>query len=158
MEQVSWDDIQVFLRRLNASGRQYRLPSEAEWEYAARGGQQSQGYEYAGSDDLDAVAWYGELILLGGKTRRVGQKQSNELGLYDMSGNVSEWVQDCFHESYADAPSDGRAWESGDCSHRVQRGGSLDTFLPLLRSAARLGSTTDNRLEDLGFRLARSLP
>ena len=160
VERVSWDDIQVFLQRLNASGGQYRLPSEAEWEYAARGGQQSQGYEYAGSDDPDAVAWYGENG--GFKTHPVGQKQSNELGLYDMSGNVEEWVQDCWNNSYAGAPSDGQAWEQGEfCSGRswrVYRGGA---YISSRRLASRDGNASDFRYKNLGllgFRLARSLP
>ena len=121
--QVSWNDIQAFLRKLNVGGGRYRLPSEAEWEYAAQGGQQSRGYQYAGSDNPNAVAWYDENG--GGSTHPVGQKQANELGVYDLSGNVREWVQDCWNESYAGAPSDGRAWERGDCSRRVTRGGSV---------------------------------
>ena len=157
VEQVSWDDIQVFLQRLNASGGQYRLPSEAEWEYAAGGGQKSQGYKYAGSDDPAAAAWYRMgSTSSGGKTHPVGQKQSNELGLYDMSGNVWEWVQDCWNDSYAGAPSDGRAWEQGSCSFRVLRGGSWIDTPRGLRSTVRSFSNHWGHL--IGFRLARSLP
>ena len=156
VERVSWNDVQVFLQKLSAGGGRYRLPSEAEWEYAARGGSQSRGYEYAGSNILGAVAWYGENS--EERTHRVGQKQANELGLYDMSGNVTERVQDCWNGSYAGAPSDGRAWEGGDCDSRVLRGGSWVGKPWNLRSANRNRSTADNRVINVGFRIARSLP
>ncbi len=156
VEQVSWDDMQRFLRKLNAGGGRYRLPSEAEWEYAARGGQRSQGYKYAGSNSPDAVAWYGENS--GIKTHPVGQKQANELGLYDLSGNVYERVQDCWNENYRGVPSDGRACERGDCSRRVLRGGSWNHYPRLLRSAFRFRYTAVNRYYNVGFRIARSLP
>ena len=156
VEQVSWDDVQAFLRKLNAGGGRYRLPSEAEWEYAARGGQQSLGYKYAGSNSPGAVGWYGENC--GDETHPVGQKQANELGLYDLSGNVWEWVQDCWNRNYTGAPSDGRAWESGQCRRRVQRGGSWNHFPRNLRSARRDRVSADFRSFYDGFRLARSLP
>ena len=156
VEQVSWDDVQEFLRTLNTRGGRYRLPSEAEWEYAARGGQQSRGYQYAGSDSVGAVGWYADNS--GGSTHPVGQRQANELGLYDMSGNVWEWVQDCWNESYAGAPSDGRAWEREDCSRRVLRGGSWYIRPRFLRSAYRIGNPSDTRGNYYGFRIARSLP
>jgi len=156
VREVSWDDTQAFLQKLNAGGGQYRLPSEAEWEYAARGGPQSQGYRYAGSDNPDAVAWH-----RGNSKEKlyaVGQKQANEMGLYDMSGNVWEWVQDCYHENYAGAPTDGRARESGDCGRRVLRGGSWNYGPRYLRSAARYWYPAVNRYFIFGFRIARSLP
>ena len=156
VEQVSWDDVQKFLQKLNAGGERYRLPSEAEWEYAARGGQRSRGYEYAGSNSPNTVAWYKENS--GGKIHRVGQKQTNELGLYDLSGNVWEWVADCWNDSYRGAPTDGKAWTSGDCSRRVQRGGSYYGGPSLLRSADRYGFTTGIQNSGNGFRIARSLP
>ena len=156
VERVSWNDVQTFLQKLNAGGGRYRLPSGAEWEYAARGGQESRGYQYAGSDNLDAVGWYEDNS--GRKTHPVGQKQANELGLYDMSGNVEEWVQDCWNGNYSGTPSDGRAWERGDCGRRVLRGGSWFNRPWYLRSANRDRDTADNRYSDFGFRIARSLP
>ena len=157
VERVSWEDVQAFLQKLNSGGGRYRLPSEAEWEYAARGGAQSQGYAYAGSDNPNGVAWYSENS--GDKTHPVGQKQANEVGVYDMSGNITEWVQDCWNESYVGAPSDGRAWERGACGDRVLRGGSWGGSPRGLRSAYRGRNTVDFRgTGHLGFRLARSLP
>ena len=156
VEAVSWEDAQAFLQKLNVGGGRYRLPSEAEWEYAARGGQRSRGYRYAGSDSPDAVAWHGANS--GDKTHPVGQKQANELGLYDLSGNVYEWVQDCSNNNYHGAPSDGGAWESGDCRRRVFRGGSWLMKPIHLRSAERERDSSDYRFEIIGFRLARSLP
>ena len=156
VESVSWDDVQMFLKKLNElTGEEYRLPTEAEWEYAARGGQRSRGYQYAGSETLDVVAWYDATS--GGKTHPVGQKEPNELGLYDMSGNVLEWTQDCWNDNYRGAPSDGRAWESGNCEQRVLRGGSWYDSPRFLRSALRFGGTAGNRDNSYGFRLARTL-
>ena len=157
VEQVSWDDAQTFLAKLNAlTGQQYRLPTEAEWEYAARGGQQSHGYQYAGSNNPDSVAWHRNNS--GDRTHPVGQKQPNELGLCDMSGNVFEWMQDCWNGNYRGAPGDGRAWERGGCSRRVVRGGSW-YYGPLLqpRLAFRYGDPPDTQTLNLGFRLARTL-
>ena len=155
VETVSWDDVQAFLRRLNAEGARYRLPSEAEWEYAARGGQLSEGYRYAGSGNWAEVAWYHENS--GNGTQPVGRKRANELGLFDMSGNVREWTRDCWHGSYDGAPGDGRAREEGDCGRRVIRGGSWSGKRSHVRSASRFWYTTSFRNNNLGFRVARTI-
>ena len=156
VEEVSWDEVQIFFRKLNElSGARYRLPSEAEWEYAARGGRQSQGYQYVGSDDADAVGWHEDNS--EGRTHPVGQKRANELGLYDMGGNVWEWVQDCRNDNYRGAPADGRAWERGDCSRRVVRGGSWNGGPRSVRSALRIRFSSGYRNLNLGFRIARTL-
>lgn len=141
VENVSWDDIQIFLQKLNArTGKQYRLPTGPEWEYACYGGSQS---EYCGGGNLDAVGWYGENS--GGTPHPVGQKQANGYGLYDMSGNVYEWMQDCMG--------------SGTCSFRNQRGGSWRS----VAYGARADYTMDfqghgDRRDLIGFRVARTLP
>ena len=155
VETVGWDDVQAFLRRLNAEGAQYRLPSEAEWEYAARGGQPSEGHPYAGSGNLGDVAWYYENS--GSRTQPVGSRQANELGLFDMSGNAREWVQDCWHGSYDGAPDDGRAREEGDCGRRVIRGGSWSGKPGDVRAANRFWYTTTFHNNNLGFRVARTI-
>ena len=157
VEGVSWDDIQGFLVQLSArTGKRYRLPTEAEWEYAARGGRQSQGSRYAGGNDVGSVGWYGDNS--GDRTHPVGEKRANELGLHDMSGNVWEWVQDCWNKKYDGAPRDGGAWERGDCSQRVVRGGSWYYYFPrFLRAANRNRYSTGIRNYFLGFRIARTL-
>ena len=157
VENVSWEDIQTFLKKLNnLTGERYRLPTEAEWEYAARGGQQSRGYQYAGSNEPGSVAWYRKNS--GDRLHPVGEKQPNELGLYDMSGNVFEWVEDCWNESYSGAPSDGRAWQRGKCDQRVVRGGSWSDATWTLRSAYRNWIGSGYRGIDVGFRVARTCP
>ena len=157
VENVSWDDIQEFLVKLNKkTGDTYRLPTEAEWEYAARGGSLSEGYKYSGSNSEDEVSWhYGNS---GKKTHPVGQKRPNELGLYDMTGNVWEWCADDWHDSYTGAPSTGQVWiDSPRVEERVNRGGSWDTRSPqYLRLATRNQNMSSNRASGLGFRLALS--
>ena len=155
VETVGWDDVQVFLRKLNADGERYRLPSEAEWEYAARGGPLGKGHQYAGSGNRAEVAWYHENS--GNGTQPVGRKRANELGLFDMSGNVREWTRDCWHASYDGAPDDGRPWEEGDCSRRMIRGGSWYGKPSYVRSANRFWYGTDFRNNNLGFRVARAV-
>lgn len=122
VEQVSWEDCQTFIRKLNQlTGRNFRLPTEAEWEYAARGGRSSRGYKYAGTTSyLDGYAWYTENS--GNTTHPVGQKNANELGLYDMSGNVNEWCADWYGDNTSSAQTNPQGPSSG--SDRVFRGGS----------------------------------
>jgi sulfatase modifying factor 1 len=147
VEQVNWKKVQRFITRLNRkTGKKYRLPTEAEWEYAARGGNQSRGYEYSGSDEQGAVAW-GHLNS-GRETHPVGQKQPNELGLYDMSGNVEEWCSDWYgpYSSSSEVNPSGAPRGPG----RVIRGGSWDyTFGVANRWEAFQGFDWD----EVGFRL-----
>lgn len=148
---VSWHDAQDFIKWLNkADGGGWRLPSEAEWEYACKGGTTSR---YCGGDNPGALAWYDRN---GGERQRpVGGKQSNAFGLYDMSGNVWEWVEDCMHDSYRGAPTDGKVWGGGDCGRHVLRGGSWINIPYHLRAANR---NYGNRDYDFGFRVARTRP
>ncbi len=160
VEGISWEDVQQFLKQLNAlTGKRYRLPTEAEWEYAARGGLESRGHLYSGSNNPDEVAWYNDNYKKDntfGKektTRPVGQKQPNELGLYDMTGNVREWVEDDYHRSYSGAPKDARAWVGKPRSEfRVTRGGSWSNVSSGCRIAAR--SLEAGRSSNVGVRLA----
>jgi formylglycine-generating enzyme required for sulfatase activity len=158
VEQVSWNDAQEFIDKLNLkTAKKYRLPSEAEWEYACRAGGE---HIYCGSDNLDSVGWYGASTNQPGnarKTNPVGLKQANAFGLYDMSGNVWEWVEDSYHDNYIGAPTDGSAW-SGDGATRVLRGGSWGFGFQEARSALRGRNVPTNRNSpDLGFRLAKTL-
>ncbi|MCB0530730.1 MAG: formylglycine-generating enzyme family protein [Lewinellaceae bacterium] len=152
VENVSWNDAQDFLKKLNAkTGRKYRLPTEAEWEYAARGGNKSKGYKYAGSNSLDEVGWHRGNA--GGKTNPAGQKKANELGLYDMSGNVFEWCNDWYVEAYpAAAQTDPPEPASG--THRVFRGGAWRFDSGNCRVADRVRGISYG-YEYLGFRVAQ---
>ena len=144
VEKVSWNDCQTFCERLSdLTGRSFRLPTEAEWEYAARGGNRSRGYKYSGSNDIGSVAWYNGNS--NSKTHPVASKQSNELGLYDMSGNVWEWTSDLWCSSYN--------VERGG-SNRVVRGGGWGSDVRYCRSANRGNNSPDGRLNSLGLRLA----
>lgn len=152
VEQISWNDCQEFITKLNAAtGQTFRLPTEAEWEYAARGGNNSQGYKYSGSNTAGDVAWYGDNS--NSKTHEVGTKQGNELGLYDMSGNVFEWCQDW----YGDYPSSAQFNPAGPASgsNRTFRGGSWRHHAVYCRSSNRDSINPSYRDSDLGFRLAK---
>ena len=155
---VSWDDAQTYVAWLSEqSGRTYRLLSEAEWEYVARAGSSSQ-YSWGSSIGTDRANCDG----CGSRwddrqTAPVGSFQANAFGLHDMHGNVIEWVEDCWNDSYVGAPTDGGAWETGNCSARVLRGGSWYSTLDSLRSAYRWRATPVSRDDILGFRVARTL-
>ena len=153
VEKVSWDDVQDFIRKLNRrSGLQYRLPTEAEWEYACRSGGRAQ--TYCGGNSIGSVAWYGDNS--SGKTHPAGQKQANSLGLHDMSGNVWEWVSDWNDgDYYQQSPKNDPKGPSGG-SKRVRRGGSWDFRASFARSAFRYYVSPGHRSINLGFRLART--
>lgn len=128
------------------------IPSEAEWEYACRAG---SNHKYCGGDDSRAVGWYFDNA--GGRPHDVGQKRLNAFGLFDMSGNVEEWLQDCWHENYRGAPTDGSAWVAGNCEYRVVRGGDWRVGDWYLRAAARTYNLPSHQISAvLGFRLART--
>ncbi len=150
VEQVCWYDCKTFITKLNAlTGKNFRLPTEAEWEYAARGGNKSKGYKYAGSNNIDDVAWYTSNS--EGKTHAVGTKQPNELGLYDMSGNVYEWCSDWWGDYSSSSQTNPTGASSGDC--RVNRGGSWQEDAEYCRVSFRYYDDLDERNEALGLRL-----
>jgi len=170
---VSWRDAQAYVAWLNGKvgagasaavrgGGPYRLPSEAEWEYAARAGSKT-------------ARWWGETIGTGNancngcgsrwdnvQLSPVGSFAANPFGLYDMLGDVWQWTADCWNESYVGAPADGSAWTGGDCTKRVRRGGSWSNLPEFVRSAARAGENAQDRSYDYasytGFRVAKTLP
>ncbi|MDR1169683.1 MAG: SUMF1/EgtB/PvdO family nonheme iron enzyme [Prevotellaceae bacterium] len=153
VEKVSWNEVQIFIERLNdATGKQYRLPTEAEWEYAARGGNKSKGYKYSGSNLVEDVAWM--VTNSGDVTNPVGTKPANELGIYDMSGNVWEWCSD-WKGIYPASAQNNPAGVSSSSSH-VRRGGSWNNAANSCRVANRPGYSPGNSDGDLGFRLACS--
>ena len=152
VENVSWDDCQEFISKLNSvTGKAFRLPTEAEWEYAARGGKKSRGYQYSGSNNISDVAWYTDNS--GSKTHAVGSKQENELGIYDMSGNVWEWCQDWYGTYSSSSQVNPTGAASG--SRRVFRGGSWRITAWYCRSSCRDILTPDYRYA-LGLRLVLS--
>ena len=150
VEQVSWDDCQTFIRKLNnLTGQNFRLPTEAEWEYAARGGR-SGGTKYAGSDNLDNVAWYDGNS--GSSTHDVATKSPNSLGIYDMSGNVWEWCQDWYGKYSSSSQTNPQGPSKG--SNRVYRGGSWGCYARLCRVSYRDCISPVSRGNYLGLRLA----
>ncbi|MBR6180500.1 MAG: SUMF1/EgtB/PvdO family nonheme iron enzyme [Prevotella sp.] len=169
VEEVSWNDCQTFIKKLNSmTGKTFRLPTEAEWEYAAKGGNKSRHYKYSGSNNLDDVAWYwensGDNRLSGEwdynkiidnhcKTHRVKTKSPNELGLYDMSGNVYEWCSDYWYSGYSSsAQTNPKGPASG--TNRVNRGCSWDSSARCGRVSDRNFHTSGSALSNLGLRLA----
>ena len=159
---VSWEDAQSYVSWLSRqTGEEYRLPTEAEWEYAARAGTTTKyswgneiGVNRANCRPTEEYGTCGDRFEY---TAPVGSFAANPWGLYDMHGNVCEWVQDCWNDSYAGAPMDGSAWLSGDCSRRVVRGGSWNYDPGNLRAAIRGRVTPGVRYNDCGFRVARTL-
>lgn len=152
VENVSYNDCKQFIEKLNVmTGQDFRLPTEAEWEFAARGGNQSHGYKYSGSNYLDDVAWFAGNS--GGETNTVATKRPNELGIYDMSGNVSEWCRDSYAK-YTSRPQTNPRGGSG--SNRVGRGGSWIVGARGCRVSFRYGISPDYRNDDLGLRLVLS--
>ena len=153
VEWVSWDNCQEFISKLNRmTGRTFRLPTEAEWEYAARGGKKSRIYQYSGSNNISDVAWYDGNSR--NKTHPVGSKQANELGIYDMSGNVREWCQD-WYGKYSSSFQTNPTGANSE-SDRVSRGGSFIFNAWCCRSSCRSNDWFGSRGYDLGFRLVLS--
>ena len=151
VERVTWNDCQTFITQLNAlTGKQFRLPTEAEWEYAARGGKQAHGFIYSGNSNIDMVAWYSGNS--SSQTHSVAEKQANELGLYEMSGNVWEWCQDWYGSYSSDAQTNPAGPETG--SYRVKRGGCWNDSATYCRVSYRGYSTPSYMDRYIGLRLA----
>jgi formylglycine-generating enzyme required for sulfatase activity len=152
VEKVSWHDAVAFCQRLSEqTSKEYRLPTEAEWEYACRAGTTTKYYFGEDANQLSEYAWYSQNA--GSKTHPVGQKQPNQFGLYDLYGNVWEWCLDNWHENYADAPADGSAWSESNTKMNILRGGSWFNPLIYCRSAYRSWNLATNRFNYCGFRV-----
>ena len=158
---ISWDDIQQYLSWINGvTGKNYRLPSESEWEYAARAGDMTDRW-WGDQDPICAdglVRWArfdDDLYCDGIGTATVGNYGANAFGLYDVLGNAFEWTEDCRNEDYISAPNDGSAWTTGDCPLRIFRGGSWNSRSSSVRSAYRDGADTMYRQDNLGFRIVQ---
>jgi formylglycine-generating enzyme required for sulfatase activity len=155
VDHVSWEMAQSFVEKLSKlTGKKYRLPSEAEWEYAARAGTSKEYYDSDEIASLDAYAWFGANS--DKEAHAVGLKKPNRFGLYDMHGNVWEWTQDCWNPDYKGAPETQAAWEEGNCESRVNRGGSWFNVARMLRSAFRSRFATTLKSPYFGLRVARS--
>lgn len=156
---VSWKDAAAYVKWLSqATGKRYRLPTESEWEYAARSGESAD--TWAGTSDKNELDKYAVISRSSG-TEVVGSKEPNKFGLVDMSGNVKEWVEDCWHGHYINSPKDGSVWLAeggGDCSQRVLRGGSWSNELSNVRASSRVEHSADDRNNTIGFRLAQDIP
>ena len=155
---VSWDDAQAFVSWLSQkTTKRYRLPTEAEWEYAARAGTPSQFWwgREAGKNNANCEDC---LASPPRRTQPVGSYRPNGFGLYDTSGNIAEWVQDCWNDNYRGAPTDGSAWIKGQCGQRVLRGGSFASRSNMVRSDSRFRYDHDVRYYANGFRVVRELP
>jgi formylglycine-generating enzyme required for sulfatase activity len=156
---VNWDDTQQYVSWLSKkTGHRYRLPSEAEWEYAARAGTTTAYYwgEYAGDDNANCGECTSQWT---DRAAPVGSFPPNPWGLHDMGGNVFQWTEDCWNNSYSHAPSNGSAWTTGDCARHVLRGSSYRVVSSVMRVASRsrnLDDNTDNTDNDTGFRVARA--
>ena len=157
VEMVSWEEIHEFINKLNAMENtdKYRLPSEAEWEYACRAGTQSKYFFGDDDSELGDYAWYVKNARR--KTHPVGRKKPNPWGLYDMHGNIWELVQDSWHSNYNGSPSDGSAWVDESSSNHVSRGGSWYCSTDACRSASRFSRDPEKHLANLGFRLVKEL-
>ena len=154
VEKVSYEDVKTFITKLNEkTGKTFRLPTEAEWEYAARGGKKSKGYKYAGSNNIDDVAWY--IDNSDKETHPVKTKQPNELGIYDMSGNVLEWCSNCYGNYSINAQTNPQKPSSG--SNRVIRGGSWLNNAWLCRASFRSYELLSYSNLYLGFRLVMEI-
>ena len=155
VDNVSWDDVQQYLEKLNAkTGEHYRLPTEAEWEYAARGGNKSLRYTYSGSNNIDEVAWYGGNA--GGRTHSVAEKKPNELGIYDMSGNVWEWCSDWYDKDYYNNSPERNPQGPNNGKYRVLRGGSWLNYALSCRVSIRYYNDPTIRYYINGFRVVRT--
>ncbi len=151
---VNWNDVQEYVRWLGRkTGQRYRLLSEAEWEYVARAGTQTE-YHTGDRITTDQANFKGDVYRE--QTVPVGRLPANDFGLHDVHGNVTEWVEDCYHKRYDGAPTNGSAWTTGECRNRVVRGGSWTNLPEALRSAYRFGFS-GGRYGNLGFRVARTL-
>lgn len=154
---VSWHDAVAYCEWLShKTGQTYRLPTEAEWEYACRAGSDTKWSFGDDEKELDKYAWYSKNS--ESKTHPVGQKEPNKNGLYDMHGNVYEWCEDDWVDNYNDTPRDGSAYRDEKSQRKVVRGGSWDDYASYTRSAFRLRSFPTIRVSDRGFRLLRALP
>ncbi|MFM9881115.1 MAG: formylglycine-generating enzyme family protein [Burkholderiaceae bacterium] len=150
VERIKWSDVQQFVQRLSEkTGKRYFVPSEAQWEYACRAGELQK---YCGSDNVDAVAWY---LGQGSKPQRVAQKQANAFGLYDMSGNVWEWTQDCWGKNATPVGDTYTPEQVPQCERRVIRGGGWSNFAAGVRATEREGNRVTIGYEFLGLRVAR---